>query len=111
MYFFLFCFPHSYALPTKCTEVMLMQEQGTKMYTDAILKTHQRVVQVSPAHLFLHHTKSLWEFIKMYICKHFHLFVQLSSPDASLCSVLIEVLLKSQPEGVQLSVNEVSICI
>lgn len=64
-----------YALPTKSTEVLLMQEQGTKMYADAILKTHQRVVQ-------------------------------LSSPDASLCSVLMEVLLKSQPEGVQLSVNE-----
>ncbi|XP_034713124.1 39S ribosomal protein L48, mitochondrial [Etheostoma cragini] len=37
----------SYALPTKSTEVMLMQEQGTKMYVDAILKTHERVVQLS----------------------------------------------------------------
>lgn len=36
----------SYALPTKSTEVMLMQEQGTKMYVDSILKTHERVVQV-----------------------------------------------------------------
>ncbi|KAG2457374.1 RM48 protein, partial [Polypterus senegalus] len=36
----------SYALPTKCTEVMLMQDQGTKMYTDAILNTHMRVVQL-----------------------------------------------------------------
>lgn len=35
-----------YALPTKSTEVMLMQEQGTKMYVDAILKTHERVVQL-----------------------------------------------------------------
>lgn len=26
---------------------MLMQEQGTKMYVDAVLKTHSRVVQVS----------------------------------------------------------------
>lgn len=25
---------------------MLMQEQGTKMYVDAVLKTHERVVQV-----------------------------------------------------------------
>ncbi|XP_042368446.1 39S ribosomal protein L48, mitochondrial [Plectropomus leopardus] len=37
----------SYALPTKSTEVMLMQEQGTKMYVDAVLKTHERVVQLS----------------------------------------------------------------
>ncbi|XP_075948558.1 large ribosomal subunit protein mL48-like [Anarhichas minor] len=37
----------SYALPTKTTEVMLMQEQGTKMFVDAVLKTHSRVVQLS----------------------------------------------------------------
>ncbi|XP_042588903.1 39S ribosomal protein L48, mitochondrial-like [Cyprinus carpio] len=37
----------SYALPTKSTEVMLMQEQGTKMYLDAVLKTHERIVQIS----------------------------------------------------------------
>lgn len=36
----------SYALPTKTTEVMLMQAQGTKMYVDAVLKTHERVVQL-----------------------------------------------------------------
>lgn len=29
-----------------------MQEQGTKMYVDAILKTHERVVQVSLGHIF-----------------------------------------------------------
>lgn len=40
------CFCRSYALPTKTTEVMLVQEQGTKMYVDAVLKTHERVVQV-----------------------------------------------------------------
>lgn len=65
----------SYALPTKSTEVMLMQEQGTKMYVDAILKTHERVVQ-------------------------------LSSLNAELCPVFMDVLLKNQPEGVQLSVKE-----
>ncbi|XP_070786070.1 large ribosomal subunit protein mL48 [Enoplosus armatus] len=65
----------SYALPTKSTEVMLMQEQGTKMYVDAILKTHERVVQ-------------------------------LSTLNATLCPVFMEVLLKNQPEGVQLSVKE-----
>ncbi|KAM8900600.1 large ribosomal subunit protein mL48 [Spinachia spinachia] len=37
----------SYILPTKTTEVMLMQEKGTKMFVDAVLKTHQRVVQLS----------------------------------------------------------------
>ncbi|KAK0141607.1 39S ribosomal protein L48, mitochondrial [Merluccius polli] len=37
----------SYALPTKTTAVMLMQEQGTKMYVDALLKTHERIVQIS----------------------------------------------------------------
>ncbi|CAJ1085910.1 S ribosomal protein L48%2C mitochondrial [Xyrichtys novacula] len=64
----------SYALPTKSTEVMLMQEQGTKMYVEALLKTHQRVVQ-------------------------------LSSLDASLCPLFMDVMLKCQPEGVQLAVK------
>uniref|UniRef100_A0A7M4G2P2 Large ribosomal subunit protein mL48 n=2 Tax=Crocodylus porosus TaxID=8502 RepID=A0A7M4G2P2_CROPO len=36
----------SYALPTKTTEVMVVQEVGNKMYMDAVLTTHQRVVQV-----------------------------------------------------------------
>ncbi|XP_031160367.1 39S ribosomal protein L48, mitochondrial isoform X2 [Sander lucioperca] len=65
----------SYALPTKSTEVMLMQEQGTKMYVDAVLKTHERVVQ-------------------------------LSRLDTAVCPVFMDVLLKNQPEGVELSVKE-----
>ncbi|XP_062340943.1 39S ribosomal protein L48, mitochondrial [Osmerus eperlanus] len=65
----------SYALPTKSTEVMLMPEQGTKMYVDAILKTHERVIQ-------------------------------LSQLNAALCPIFMEVLLKNQPEGVQLSVKQ-----
>ncbi|KAM4612132.1 large ribosomal subunit protein mL48 isoform 2-T2 [Polymixia lowei] len=65
----------SYALPTKSTEVMLMQEQGTKMYVDAVLKTHQRVVQ-------------------------------LNNLNATLAPIFMDVLLKNQPEGVQLSVKE-----
>ncbi|KAF7642221.1 hypothetical protein LDENG_00261890 [Lucifuga dentata] len=65
----------SYALPTKSTEVMVLQEQGTKMYVDAVLKTHERVVQ-------------------------------LSSLNATLSSIFLDVLLKNQPEGVQLSVKE-----
>ncbi|XP_029382301.1 large ribosomal subunit protein mL48 [Echeneis naucrates] len=64
-----------YALPTKTTEVMLMQEQGTKMYVDAVLKTHERVIQ-------------------------------LTSLKSTLCPVFMDVLLKNQPEGVQLSVKE-----
>lgn len=39
-------FTCSYALPTKTTEVLLMPGQGTKMYLDAVLKTHKRVIQV-----------------------------------------------------------------
>ncbi|KAG8431412.1 hypothetical protein GDO86_018873, partial [Hymenochirus boettgeri] len=37
----------SYAKPTKTKEVMLMQEQGTKMFVDSVLMTHERVVQVT----------------------------------------------------------------
>ncbi|XP_064414082.1 39S ribosomal protein L48, mitochondrial [Latimeria chalumnae] len=37
----------SYALPGKTTEVMLLQEQGTKMSAEGVLKTHERVVQIS----------------------------------------------------------------
>ncbi|OCT93358.1 mitochondrial ribosomal protein L48 S homeolog isoform X1 [Xenopus laevis] len=36
-----------YAKPTKTKEVMLMQEHSTKMFLDAMLTTHERVVQVT----------------------------------------------------------------
>ncbi|XP_053552765.1 39S ribosomal protein L48, mitochondrial-like isoform X1 [Bombina bombina] len=36
-----------YAKPTRTKEVMLLQEHGNKMYQDAMLTTHERVVQVS----------------------------------------------------------------
>ncbi|XP_069496228.1 large ribosomal subunit protein mL48 [Ambystoma mexicanum] len=36
----------SYGLPTKTEQVMMLQEQGTKMYLDAVLTTHERVVQI-----------------------------------------------------------------
>ncbi|KAG9351445.1 hypothetical protein JZ751_022695 [Albula glossodonta] len=65
----------SYALPTKTTEIMIMQEKGTKMYLDAVLKTHERVVQITGL-------------------------------NATVCPVFIEVLLKNQPEGVDLSIKE-----
>ncbi|XP_066555450.1 large ribosomal subunit protein mL48 [Amia ocellicauda] len=65
----------SYALPTKTTELILVQEQGTKIHVDSVLKTHKRVVQVS----------------------------DLSS---TLAPVFLEVLLRNQPEGVELLVKE-----
>ncbi|XP_063059101.1 39S ribosomal protein L48, mitochondrial [Engraulis encrasicolus] len=65
----------SYALPTKTTEIMIMQDQSTKMFVDAILKTHERVVQMRQL-------------------------------NATFCPILLEVLLKNQPEGVQLSIKE-----
>nr|XP_005308573.1 39S ribosomal protein L48, mitochondrial [Chrysemys picta bellii] len=34
-------------MPTKTMEVMLMQEKGSRQYLDAVLTTHQRVVQIS----------------------------------------------------------------
>ncbi|RXM98029.1 39S ribosomal protein L48, mitochondrial [Acipenser ruthenus] len=68
----------SYALPTKCTEVMLLQEQGTKMFADAVLSTHERIVQ-------------------------------LSGLSSTLAPVFLEVLLRNQPEGVQLSIKESSV--
>nr|XP_056714806.1 39S ribosomal protein L48, mitochondrial [Euleptes europaea] len=37
----------SYAMPTKIMEVMQMQQQGSKMYLDAVLSTHQRIVQIN----------------------------------------------------------------
>ncbi|XP_068611905.1 large ribosomal subunit protein mL48 isoform X2 [Brachionichthys hirsutus] len=64
-----------YALQTKTTEVMLMPEKGNKMHIDSVLKTHNRVVQVS-------------------------------SLSTLSCPIFMEVLLKNQPEGVQLSVME-----
>ena len=39
---------------------MLMQEQGTKMYIDALLKTHERIVQVglTPQQTLYRHRKA-----------------------------------------------------
>ncbi|XP_064500012.1 large ribosomal subunit protein mL48 isoform X2 [Pseudopipra pipra] len=37
----------SYAMPTKTNEVLFLEEKGSKMQLDAILTTHQRVVQIS----------------------------------------------------------------
>ncbi|NWY59747.1 RM48 protein, partial [Chionis minor] len=36
----------SYAMPTKTNEVLYLEERGSKMQLDAVLTTHQRVVQV-----------------------------------------------------------------
>ncbi|XP_062423458.1 large ribosomal subunit protein mL48 isoform X3 [Rhea pennata] len=35
----------SYAMPTKTNEVLFLEERGSKMQLDAVLTTHQRVVQ------------------------------------------------------------------
>ncbi|NXV83957.1 RM48 protein, partial [Atlantisia rogersi] len=37
----------SYAMPTKTNEVLFLEEKGSKMHLDAVLTTHQRVVQIS----------------------------------------------------------------
>ncbi|XP_064000139.1 large ribosomal subunit protein mL48 [Pogoniulus pusillus] len=37
----------SYAMPTKTEEVQFLEERGSKMRLDAVLTTHQRVVQVT----------------------------------------------------------------
>ncbi|XP_075271260.1 large ribosomal subunit protein mL48-like [Opisthocomus hoazin] len=37
----------SYAMPTKTNEVLFLEERGSKMQLDAVLTTHQRVVQIS----------------------------------------------------------------
>ncbi|NXT68702.1 RM48 protein, partial [Chaetops frenatus] len=36
----------SYAMPTKTSEVLFLEERGAKMQLDAVLNTHQRVVQI-----------------------------------------------------------------
>ncbi|OPJ69143.1 39S ribosomal protein L48, mitochondrial [Patagioenas fasciata monilis] len=36
----------SYAMPTKTDEVLFLEERGSKMQLDAVLTTHQRVVQL-----------------------------------------------------------------
>lgn len=77
-----------------------MQEQGTKMYVDAILKTHERVVQVRPS--------SVRRMCRLVSPDVLYLFLQLSSLDAALCPVFLEAVLKNQPEGVKLAVKEVS---
>lgn len=67
----------SYALPTRTTEVMLLQDQdqGAKMHVDALLKTHARVLMIR-------------------------------SMNATLCPTFMDVLLQNQPEGVELLVKE-----
>ncbi|XP_010140447.1 PREDICTED: 39S ribosomal protein L48, mitochondrial, partial [Buceros rhinoceros silvestris] len=37
----------SYAMPTKTNELLYLEERGSKMQVDAVLTTHQRVVQIS----------------------------------------------------------------
>ncbi|XP_067889473.1 39S ribosomal protein L48, mitochondrial [Heterodontus francisci] len=37
----------SYAMPTKSTEISVLQEQGTKMNVEGVIHSHERIVQVS----------------------------------------------------------------
>ncbi|KAM9263243.1 large ribosomal subunit protein mL48 [Cariama cristata] len=37
----------SYAMPTKTNEVLFLEERGSKMQLDAVVTTHQRVVQIT----------------------------------------------------------------
>ncbi|NXF11009.1 RM48 protein, partial [Smithornis capensis] len=37
----------SYAMPTKTNEVLFLEERGSKMQLDAVLTTHQRVIQIT----------------------------------------------------------------
>ncbi|XP_069747908.1 large ribosomal subunit protein mL48-like [Narcine bancroftii] len=37
----------SYAMPTKSTEISLLEEKGTKMNVEAVIPTHERIVQIS----------------------------------------------------------------
>ncbi|XP_009079680.1 PREDICTED: 39S ribosomal protein L48, mitochondrial [Acanthisitta chloris] len=37
----------SYAMPTRTNEVLFLEERGSKMQLDAVLTTHQRIVQIS----------------------------------------------------------------
>ncbi|MGH0179331.1 UNVERIFIED_CONTAM: hypothetical protein FKN15_001715, partial [Acipenser sinensis] len=98
----------SYALPTKCTEVMLLQEQGTKMFADAVLSTHERIVQLSGlsstlAPVFLEVLlRNQPEGVQLSI-------KELSGLSSTLAPVFLEVLLRNQPEGVQLSIKESSV--
>uniref|UniRef100_A0A3P8R455 Uncharacterized protein n=1 Tax=Astatotilapia calliptera TaxID=8154 RepID=A0A3P8R455_ASTCA len=65
-----------YALPRKSTEVMLMQEQGTKTYVDAVLKTHHRVVQVRPGLLSVACSSFIFS----------HIIIFTTNPLLSLCT-------------------------
>uniref|UniRef100_A0A2I3H8E0 Small ribosomal subunit protein uS10 domain-containing protein n=1 Tax=Nomascus leucogenys TaxID=61853 RepID=A0A2I3H8E0_NOMLE len=37
----------SYVMPTKTTEMLWLQDQGSKTFLDSVLTTHERVVQIS----------------------------------------------------------------
>lgn len=66
----------SYAMPTKTMEVLQLPEQGNKMFVDAILTTHERVVQISGlsatfAEIFLEIIRSnLPEGVKLSVKEH-----------------------------------------
>uniref|UniRef100_A0A3Q2HKZ5 Large ribosomal subunit protein mL48 n=1 Tax=Equus caballus TaxID=9796 RepID=A0A3Q2HKZ5_HORSE len=66
----------SYAMPTKTMEVLQLQDQGSKMFLDSVLTTHERVVQISGlsatfAEIFLEIIQSnLPEGVKLSVREH-----------------------------------------
>lgn len=66
----------SYAMPTKTMEVLQLPEQGSKMFVDAVLTIHERVVQISGlsatfAEIFLEIIQSnLPEGVKLSVKEH-----------------------------------------
>ncbi|XP_039075838.1 39S ribosomal protein L48, mitochondrial [Hyaena hyaena] len=66
----------SYAMPTKTMEVLRLQDQGSKMFLDSVLTTHERVVQISGlsatfAEIFLEIIQSnLPEGVKLSVKEH-----------------------------------------
>ncbi|XP_077200273.1 large ribosomal subunit protein mL48 [Paroedura picta] len=84
----------SYAMPTKTTEVMMMQEKGSKMYQDAVLTSHQRVVQISG--LTTTFAPILLEIIQSHQPEGLHLLVKEHTEDD------FKVRLKGRPELEQL---------
>ncbi|XP_054830329.1 39S ribosomal protein L48, mitochondrial isoform X2 [Eublepharis macularius] len=80
----------SYAMPTKTMEVMLTQEQGTRMNLDAVLTIHQRIVQISG--LSATFAPVLLEVLQSHQPEGLHLLVKEHTEDD------FKVRLKARPE-------------
>lgn len=72
-------------MPTKTTEVLRLQDQGSKMFLDSVLTTHERVVQVST----LEETRNVSASPASSLCPLFLLLPCLSRPVA--CDDILQV--------------------